>query len=117
VAALLTAAAPFAVAAGGAGGAGAIDDVTSFPGPWPDDLANAVLSALFRTVSAAPRSRLPRELVQSAARKLPVTGPRDHAAELERCANLGTCPAPWSAMLRRAAETVTLRRAFYKEIR
>jgi hypothetical protein len=112
------------VATGGGGGArgaaaaaAAIAEVTGYPGPWPDELADAVLSALARTVAAAPRSRLPRELVQAAARKLPVTGPRDRAAELGRTADIDNCPAPWSAMLRRAAETITLRRAFYEEIR
>jgi hypothetical protein len=132
-AALVAAAAPFTVAtgraggsagtgaAGGAGGAAAaaaaIAEVTGYPGPWPEELADAVLSALARTVAAAPRSRLPRELVQSAARKLPASGPRDHAAELGRAAGIDGCPAPWSALLRRAAETITLRRAFHEEIR
>jgi hypothetical protein len=116
---MVKAAAPFTVATGGAGAAAAaaIAEVTGYPGPWPGELAGAVLSALARTVAAAPRSRLPRELAASAARKLPVTGPRDHAAELGSCADIENCPSPWSAMLRRAAEIVALRRAFYEEIR
>ena len=96
--------------------AAAIAEVAAFPGPWPDDLADAIVSLLARTVAAAPRSRLPRELIRSAAGKLPVTGPRDHAAELGRCADMDTCPAPWAAMLRRAAEIIAARRAFYEEI-
>jgi Family of unknown function (DUF5691) len=119
-AALITATAPFMPTARGTGpgaGGGAIAEVAGWPGPWPDDLAAAVLAALTRTVMASPRGRLPRELVVAAARKLPVTGSRDYAAELGRVADIDSCPAPWSAMLRRAAEIIGLRRAFFEEIR
>jgi hypothetical protein len=108
---------PVAVLPAELGAPATIAVVAGWPGLWPDDLAAAVLAALARTVATAPRSRLPRELVHAAARKLPVTVPPDYAAELGRVADIDSCPAPWSAMLRRAAEIITLRRAFLEEIR
>jgi hypothetical protein len=85
------------------------------PVPFPPAEAAAAMSALHRAVISAPRPSLPRDLLATVARRLPVDGPRDHAVELHQLA--AKCPAPWSAMLTRAADTVTLRRAYYEEIR
>jgi hypothetical protein len=93
----------------------AIAEVTSCPAPWPDSLADAVIATLRRTVTSAPRSRWPGELVTAAARCLPVTGRTDYAAGLVRLANAAPCP--WPAALRRAAGIIALRRAFLEEIR
>ncbi len=65
------------------------------------------------TQTALPRS--PRGLLDAAARGLPATGDRDYAAELTRLAS--AYPQTWSPLLRSAAETITLRRAFLEEIR
>jgi hypothetical protein len=80
-------------------------------------LAEAFAAMLRRTVSPAPRPGWPRELMLTAARSLPVTGPADYAARLTQLADTPDCPAPWAAVLRRTAQTVSLRRAFYEEIR
>ena len=53
----------------------------------------------------------------AAGRNLPVTGPADHAAALRRLADIDNCPGYWSEALRRAADTIALRRAFLEEIR
>lgn len=97
--------------------AAAIVEVASCPGPWPDVLADAFIAMLSRTVSPAARPGWPRELMLTAGRKLPVTGPVDYAARLTRLADTRDCPAPWAAVLSRTAETIALRRAFYEEIR
>lgn len=85
------------------------------PAPFSPDEAAAAMSALHRAITSAPRPSLPRDLLATAARRLPMAGPRDHAAELRQLAAM--CRDPWSAMLTRAADTITLRRAFHEEIR
>jgi hypothetical protein len=97
----------------------AIAEITNSPGPWPDLLADAVLATLGRMAlgqGAAAHSRWPAALATAAARNLPVTGPGDHAAALERLADADTCPPTWSLVLRRTAGTLALRRAFLEEI-
>ena len=70
------------------------------------------------TVDAAALSEFteqitgPDRVLASAARHIPVTGPRDYAAELIRMSNAPDCAYPWLAVLRRAADTLALRRAF-----
>ena len=73
-------------------------------------------------MAAGPRrpaglSRRSEEYAVAAGRSLPVTGPADHAAALRRLAGLDNCPAHWSEVLRRAADTIALRRAFLEETR
>jgi hypothetical protein len=105
-----------ALLAGRAVTSAAITEVTDCPGPWPDALADAVMAALRRTVTA-PSSRWPAALVLAAARHLPVSGRSDHAAGLVRLANADACPPLRLAALHRAADTIALRRAFLEEIR
>ncbi len=83
--------------------------------PWPGELADAVLTVLGRAAPAAVLPRLPRGLLDMSARGLPATGGRDYAAELTRLAD--AYPQPWSPLLRKAVETILLRRAFLEEIR
>jgi hypothetical protein len=92
-----------------------IAEVGGGPVPWPAAIADAVVTMLGR---AAPRTvlpRLPRGLLDMSARGLPATGGRDYAAELTRLADAH--PQPWSPLLRKAVETILLRRAFLEEIR
>jgi hypothetical protein len=93
----------------------AIAAVASCPVPWPAALADAVVAVLGRAATLAVLPRLPRGLLDAAARGLPAAGDRDYAAELVRLA--GAHPQTWSPLLRSAAETITLRRAFLEEIR
>ncbi len=97
--------------------AAAVPEIANFPGPWPDTLADAFAGMLRRTVGPPPRPGWPRELMATAARNLPVTGPADYAARLTQLADTPDCPAPWAAVLRRTAQTIALRRAFHEEIR
>jgi hypothetical protein len=83
--------------------------------PWPDELADAVLKVLGRAASVAALPRLPRGLLDLAARGLPATGGRDYAAELTRLADAR--PQNWTPLVRKTAETILLRRAFLEEIR
>jgi hypothetical protein len=106
-----------ALLAGVTASSAAIAEVTSCPAPWPDSLADAVIGTLRRTVTSAPRSRWPGELVTAAARCLPVTGRADYAADLVRLASAAPCLPPWPAALRHAAGIIALRRAFLEEIR
>jgi hypothetical protein len=85
------------------------------PAPFSPAEAAATMSALTQGAIATPRPDLPRDLLAIAARRLPVADSRDHAAELHQLA--AKCPAPWSVMLTRAADTIALRRAFHEEIR
>ena len=92
-----------------------IAEVGGGPVPWPAAVADAVVTILGQ---AAPRTvlpRLPRELLDMAARGLPATGGRDYAAELTRLAD--AYPQTWSPLLRKTEETILLRRAFLEEIR
>jgi len=92
-----------------------IAEIGDLPVPWPATLADAVVSALGRAAPLAVLPRLPRGLLDLAARGLPATGGRDYAAELTRLAD--THPQTWTPLLRKAAETILLRRAFLEEIR
>jgi hypothetical protein len=104
-----------ALLAGAALTADAVAEVASCPGPWPDSVADLVIAALRRTITA-PASRWPEGLVSAAARHLPVTGQRDYAAALARLADPDGCPPLRRAALRSAARMITLRRAFLEEI-
>ena len=93
----------------------AIAEVTGSPVPWSAALADAVVTVLGRAASLPVLPRLPRGLLDAAARGLPATGDRDYAAELSRLADAH--PQTWSPLLRATAETILLRRIFLEEIR
>jgi hypothetical protein len=93
----------------------AIAEVGGAPMPWPGGLADAVMTILGRAAPLAALPRLPRGLLDQAARGLPATGDRDYAAELTRLADAH--PQNWTPLVRKTAETVLLRRAFLEEIR
>jgi Family of unknown function (DUF5691) len=93
----------------------AIAEVGGVPMPWPGGLADAVVAVLSRAAPLAVLPRLPRGLLDLAARGLPATGSRDHAAELTRLADAR--PQTWTPLVRKTAETILLRRAFLEEIR
>ena len=101
--------------AGPAAAQHALAEVGGGPVPWPGDVADAVLAVLGRAASLAVLPRLPRGLLDLAARGLPATGGRDYAAELTRLAD--TRPQNWTPLVRKTAETILLRRAFLEEIR
>jgi hypothetical protein len=84
-------------------------------GPWPATVADAVVIVLGRAAPLTVLPRLPRGLLDMAARGLPAVGVRDYAAELTRLAD--THPQTWSPLLRKTVETILLRRAFLEEIR
>jgi hypothetical protein len=92
-----------------------IAEVGGGPVPWPATVADAVVSVLGRAAPLPVLPRLPRGLLDMAARGLPATGGRDYAAELTRLAD--THPQTWSPLLRKTVETILLRRAFLEEIR
>jgi hypothetical protein len=92
-----------------------IAEMAGCPVPWPTVLADAVTAILGRVATQAVLPRLARGLLAAAARGLPATGDRDYAAELARLAS--AYPQTWSPLLRSAAETIALRRAFLEEIR
>jgi hypothetical protein len=52
------------------------------PGPWTEQLADAVLAQFGRALRAGQPPRWLHLLLPLAARKLPAEGLRDHAAEL-----------------------------------
>jgi hypothetical protein len=93
----------------------AIAEVGGAVMPWPGELADAVMTILGRAAPLAALPRLPRGLLDLAARGLPATGSRDYAAELTRLADAH--PQSWTPLVRKTAETVLLRRAFLEEIR
>ena len=93
----------------------AIAEVGGAPMPWPGGLADAVVTILGRAAPLAALPRLPRGLLDLAARGLPATGGRDYAAELTRLADAH--PQNWTPLVRKTAETILLRRAFLEEIR
>ncbi len=72
-----------------------------------------MLTMVTAGLSAQGAVRVLQGLVASAARHVPVTGPRDYAAELTGLSNAPDCAHPWVAVLRRAADTLALRRAFH----
>ena len=92
-----------------------MSEIAGFPDPWPAVLADAVLAVLARAATQAVLPRLARGLLAAAGRGLPAAGARDYAAELARLAE--AYPQTWSPLLRSAAETIALRRAFLEEIR
>ena len=98
----------------GAAGQAAVTEVAGYPGPWPGELAAAVLAVLRRGIAAGP-GRWSGPLLAAAARHLPVAGPDDYAATLTELAD--DSPPIWSAPLRRAAGAVVARRTFLEEIR
>ena len=91
-----------------------IGEVSAWPGPWPEILADAVLATLVRAASLTSLPTATRLLVNAAARGLPATGPRDYAGWLNRFADAH--PQPWSGTLRSAATTIKYRRVFMDEI-
>ena len=93
----------------------AIAEVGGVGVPWPGELADAVITVLAAAAPLAVLPRLPRGLLDLAARGLPATGGRDYAAELTRLADAR--PQNWTPLVRKTAETILLRRAFLEEIR
>jgi uncharacterized protein DUF5691 len=101
-----------------------IAEIAGFPRPWSGPLADAVI-ALLRQVIATASGRVPavtvlqwpEQLASAAGRGLPVAGRADFAAALEQLAAAAHCPQSWSLALRRAVDTIALRRAFLEEIR
>jgi hypothetical protein len=92
----------------------AIAEVADCPVPWSAALADAVITVIGRAAALPVLPRLPRGLLDVAARGLPATGDRDYAAELSRLADAH--PQTWSPLPRATAETILLRRAFLEEI-
>ncbi len=90
-------------------------EIAGFPLPWPAVLADAVMAVMARVATQAVLPRLARGLLAAAGRGLPAAGARDYAADLARLADAH--PQTWSPLLRSAAETIALRRAFLEEIR
>jgi hypothetical protein len=91
----------------------AIAEFAAWPGPWPDAVADYVLATVAASLSAQGAVRVLQGLVAAAARNVPVTGPRDYAADLIQMTQKPDCAYPWLAVLRRAADTLALRRAFH----
>jgi hypothetical protein len=85
----------------------------AWPGPWPDALAEAVLGAVQPNITTQGTVRTLQGLLAAAARHIPVTGPRDYAADFAALAQSPACAFPWLSVLRRTADTLALRRAFH----
>jgi hypothetical protein len=103
---------------GQAGAAGTvIAELSAWPGPWPDALADVVLRLAASNITAAGTARTARGLLAAAARNIPVTGPRDYAASFIQLAETPGCAYPWDPVLRRTAGTLALRRAFHAALR
>jgi hypothetical protein len=94
-----------------------IVEFTAWPGPWPDAVADYVLGMVAASLSAQGAVRVLQGLVTASARNSSVTGPRDYAADLIRMTQRPDCAYPWLAVLRRAADTLTLRRAFHSALK
>jgi hypothetical protein len=90
-----------------------VAELSEWPGPWPDAVADLVLRIVTSNITAQGAARTTRDLLAAAARNIPVTGPRDYAAEFTGLAQSPACAFPWLSVLRRAADTLTLRRAFH----
>ena len=120
--------------AAGMTNADAVAEVAGCLAPWPGPLADAVVAALRHAVAAAPpqppvrpsavpaRPGWPAELAAAAGLRLPVTGPAGYgpagyAAALAGLAAAENCPPSWASALLRAADAISVRRAFLKEIR
>jgi hypothetical protein len=99
--------------AGSSAAATVIAELTAWPGPWPGALADLVTAMVADNISAQGAVRMTQGLLAAAARNIPVTGPRDYAEELTRLAQSPACAFPWLSVLRRTADTLTLRRAFH----
>jgi hypothetical protein len=103
--------------------AGGIAEIAGLPKPWSGVLADAVIALLRSSIAAAgrppvaPMFQWPEQLASAAGRGLPVTGRTDYAAALAQLASAASCPSSWAGALRRAADTIALRRAFTEEIR
>jgi hypothetical protein len=93
----------------------AVAEVGGVGVPWPGGLADAVIAVLAAAAPLAVLPRLPRGLLDLAARGLPAIGGRDYAVELTRLADAH--PQNWTPLVRKTAETILLRRAFLEEIR
>jgi hypothetical protein len=91
----------------------AMAEWAAWPGPWPDALADAVLSAVKPSITTQGKVRTLQGLLAAAARSIPVTGPHDYAAEFAELAQSPACAFPWLSVLRRTADTLSLRRAFH----
>ncbi len=99
-------------------------EVAGFPRPWPESLADAVITALRRIVVSAARPGstasshgLTVALAKAAGHGVPVTGSTDYAAALVQLAYTENLPQYWTTLLRNAADTAAVRRAFLEEIR
>jgi hypothetical protein len=90
-----------------------IAELSAWPGPWPDALADAVLRLAAGSITIQGAARTAQGLLAAAARNIPVTGPRDYAASFIQLAEAPGCAYPWETVLRRAADTLALRRAFH----
>jgi hypothetical protein len=99
--------------AGNSAAATVIAELTAWPGPWPGALADLVIAMVADNISAQGAVRMTQGLLAAAARNIPVTSPRDYAAEFTRLAQSPACAFPWLSVLRRTADTLTLRRAFH----
>jgi hypothetical protein len=93
--------------------------------PWPEPLADAVITALRRAITSAARSSgsvassiaLITSLSTAAGHGVPVTSRTDYAAALAELASAENCPSALTRLLRQAADTAAVRRAFLEEIR
>jgi hypothetical protein len=92
-----------------------LDELTQWPAPWPEPVAEAAASVLVRAAAMPNLPHAARMVIAAAARCLPATGPRDYAAWITRLAD--THEQTWSAVLHSAAATIRFRRAFLEEIR
>jgi hypothetical protein len=70
---------------------------------------------LGRAAPLAVLPRLPRGLLDLAARGLPALGGRDYAAELTKLADAH--PQRWTPLVRQTADIIQLLRVFLEEIR
>jgi hypothetical protein len=105
-----------------------VAELAAWPGPWPAALADLVMDLVAMATGSVQASQPPQigvrltaaqadsRLVASAARNVPVTGPRDYAADLARLSE-GPVSGLSPAVLRQAAETVSVRRAFQAGLR
>jgi hypothetical protein len=91
--------------------------------PWPEPLADAVVAALGRALASAARPGysaathgLTVVLSNAAGHGVPVTSRTDYAAALAQLASADNCPQYWTTLLRKAADTAAVRRAFLEEI-
>jgi hypothetical protein len=91
-----------------------LDELTRWPAPWPEPVAEAAAAVLDRAAAMPSLPHAARMLIMAGARCLPATGARDYAALLARLADAHE--QTWSGVLRSAAATIRFRRAFLTEI-